>query len=201
MQPDIGQRFLLIAFWAAMLFFAGVALKWLWLSAAASSARARGLFCLFPRFQASAPRQQFFDPEKPDIRWAFRSRPSPMAGCSASARRGNHQVPAAGRPFRLHLLGRRRGIRPRTVRPHRDLVLHTDDQAAAAFGGGARALRAARGRGLGSCLRRAGEGLKRIEVPEAHAGDIVGVTGFEDVFIGETIADTPERDRIALHPD
>src|SRR5258705_742508 len=26
------------------------------------------------------------------------------------------------------------------------------------------------------------EGLKRIEVPEAHAGDIVGLTGFEDVF-------------------
>ena len=32
------------------------------------------------------------------------------------------------------------------------------------------------------------EGLKRIEVQEAHAGDIVGLTGFEDVFIGETIA-------------
>ena len=40
------------------------------------------------------------------------------------------------------------------------------------------------------------EGLKRIEVPEAHAGDIVGLTGFEDVFIGETIVDIP--DRLAL---
>src|SRR5436190_1886023 len=37
------------------------------------------------------------------------------------------------------------------------------------------------------------EGLKRIEVTEAHAGDIVGVTGFDDVFIGETIVDIPER--------
>src|SRR6266700_3537400 len=37
------------------------------------------------------------------------------------------------------------------------------------------------------------EGLKRIEVQEAHAGDIVGVTGFEEVFIGETIVDSPER--------
>ena len=27
-------------------------------------------------------------------------------------------------------------------------------------------------------------GLKRVEVQEAHAGDIVGLTGFEDVFIG-----------------
>jgi GTP-binding protein len=33
------------------------------------------------------------------------------------------------------------------------------------------------------------EGLKRIEIQEAHAGDIIGVTGFEEVFIGETIAD------------
>jgi GTP-binding protein len=31
------------------------------------------------------------------------------------------------------------------------------------------------------------EGMKRIEIKEAHAGDIVGVTGFEDVFIGETL--------------
>jgi len=37
------------------------------------------------------------------------------------------------------------------------------------------------------------EGLKRIEIPEAHAGDVVGLTGFEDVFIGETITDAPER--------
>jgi GTP-binding protein len=34
------------------------------------------------------------------------------------------------------------------------------------------------------------EGLKRIEVTEAHAGDVVGLTGFEDVFIGETITDS-----------
>ena len=39
------------------------------------------------------------------------------------------------------------------------------------------------------------EGLKRVEVDEAHAGDIVGVTGFEDVFIGETLVDNPDRDR------
>jgi GTP-binding protein len=44
------------------------------------------------------------------------------------------------------------------------------------------------------------EGLKRIEVPEAHAGDIVGITGFEDVFIGETIADTPERGALPYLP-
>src|ERR1035437_2219106 len=36
------------------------------------------------------------------------------------------------------------------------------------------------------------EGLKRIEVPDAHAGDVVGLTGFEDVFIGETITDSAD---------
>ena len=44
------------------------------------------------------------------------------------------------------------------------------------------------------------EGLKRIEVPEAHAGDIVGLTGFEDVFIGETVVDNPERPGLPSKP-
>jgi GTP-binding protein len=44
------------------------------------------------------------------------------------------------------------------------------------------------------------EGLKRIEIEEAHAGDIVGLTGFEDVFIGETIADKPERGALPYIP-
>lgn len=33
------------------------------------------------------------------------------------------------------------------------------------------------------------EGLKRIEVTEAHAGDIIALAGMQDVDIGETIAD------------
>ena len=44
------------------------------------------------------------------------------------------------------------------------------------------------------------EGLKRIEIKEAHAGDIVGLTGFEDVFIGETLADKPERGALPYIP-
>ncbi len=44
------------------------------------------------------------------------------------------------------------------------------------------------------------EGLKRVEVGEAHAGDIVGVAGFEDVFIGETIADSPDRGALPYIP-
>jgi GTP-binding protein len=44
------------------------------------------------------------------------------------------------------------------------------------------------------------EGLKRIEVQEAHAGDIVGVTGFEEVFIGETLVDNPERPALPHKP-
>ena len=44
------------------------------------------------------------------------------------------------------------------------------------------------------------EGLKRIEIQEAHAGDIIGLTGFEDVFIGETLADKPERGALPYIP-
>jgi len=44
------------------------------------------------------------------------------------------------------------------------------------------------------------EGLKRIEVSEAHAGDVVGLTGFEDVFIGETITDNMERAPLPFVP-
>jgi GTP-binding protein len=44
------------------------------------------------------------------------------------------------------------------------------------------------------------EGLKRIEIPEAHAGDVVGVAGFEDVFIGETITDNVTRAPLPFVP-
>ncbi len=44
------------------------------------------------------------------------------------------------------------------------------------------------------------EGMKRIEIPEAHAGDIIGITGFEDVFIGETITDSIEREPLPFVP-
>lgn len=36
-------------------------------------------------------------------------------------------------------------------------------------------------------------GLAKVETQHASAGDIVGLCGFEDVFIGETITDTEER--------
>jgi GTP-binding protein len=36
------------------------------------------------------------------------------------------------------------------------------------------------------------EGLKRIEVTEAHAGDIIAIAGMEDVDIGETITDVAD---------
>jgi GTP-binding protein len=44
------------------------------------------------------------------------------------------------------------------------------------------------------------EGMKRIEVQEAHAGDIVGITGFEEVFIGETICDSEARPALPYIP-
>src|SRR5216117_2407329 len=44
------------------------------------------------------------------------------------------------------------------------------------------------------------EGMKRIEIPEAHAGDIIGLTGFEEVFIGETITDSVDREPLPFVP-
>ena len=44
------------------------------------------------------------------------------------------------------------------------------------------------------------EGMKRIEIPEAHAGDIVGITGFEEVFIGESICDSEMRAALPYIP-
>jgi GTP-binding protein len=40
------------------------------------------------------------------------------------------------------------------------------------------------------------EGLDKIQVEAAVEGDIVGIAGFEDVFIGETITDTEERETL-----
>jgi GTP-binding protein len=37
------------------------------------------------------------------------------------------------------------------------------------------------------------EGLQQVQVKHASAGDIVGLTGFEDIFIGETLTDREER--------
>ena len=44
------------------------------------------------------------------------------------------------------------------------------------------------------------DGMKRVEITEAHAGDIVGVSGFEDVFIGETITDSLEAEPLPYKP-
>ncbi len=41
------------------------------------------------------------------------------------------------------------------------------------------------------------QGMEKIELKHAGEGDIVGLCGFEDVFIGETITD--QEDRAALH--
>ena len=41
------------------------------------------------------------------------------------------------------------------------------------------------------------EGLEKVQIEEALSGDIIGLTGFEEVFIGETLTDTEDRE--ALH--
>jgi GTP-binding protein len=36
-------------------------------------------------------------------------------------------------------------------------------------------------------------GLEQVQIKQASAGDIVGITGFEDVYIGETLTDSEQR--------
>ena len=43
-------------------------------------------------------------------------------------------------------------------------------------------------------------GMKRIEIAEASAGDIVGIAGFEEVFIGETLCDSLSRESLPYIP-
>ncbi len=43
-------------------------------------------------------------------------------------------------------------------------------------------------------------GLQRIEKQSASEGDIIGLTGFDDVFIGETITDNPDREPLPFVP-
>ena len=39
-------------------------------------------------------------------------------------------------------------------------------------------------------------GLEKIQIEEAGEGDIVGITGFEEIFIGETLVDNEEREAL-----
>jgi cell division protein FtsW len=47
-QPDVGQTFLLLALWAALLFFAGQSLKWIWAICGGAIGFATAAFFLFP---------------------------------------------------------------------------------------------------------------------------------------------------------
>jgi GTP-binding protein len=40
------------------------------------------------------------------------------------------------------------------------------------------------------------EGLEKVQIQEAFEGDIIGLTGFEEVFIGETLVDSEEREAL-----
>ncbi len=40
------------------------------------------------------------------------------------------------------------------------------------------------------------QGLEKVQIESASEGDIIGLTGFEDVFIGETLVDNEEREAL-----
>lgn len=41
-------------------------------------------------------------------------------------------------------------------------------------------------------------GLKRIEIKEAHAGDIVAIAGLPDIYVGETVCDIGQTERLPI---
>jgi cell division protein FtsW len=51
LQPDVGQSFLLIVLCVAMLFFAGLALKWIWTIGGVTAGLAVAAYALFPHVQ------------------------------------------------------------------------------------------------------------------------------------------------------
>lgn len=60
LQPDVGQTFLLLLMCVAMLFFAGLALKWIWAIGGGAAGLAVLAYFLFPHVQHRV--QQFFHP-------------------------------------------------------------------------------------------------------------------------------------------
>ncbi len=60
LQPDVGQTFLLLMLWAAMLFFAGLALKWVWVISGGAAGLAGMAYLFFPHVQHRV--QQYFHP-------------------------------------------------------------------------------------------------------------------------------------------
>jgi len=62
LQPDVGQTFLLLGMWGAMLYFAGLALKWVWAIGGGAAGLATMAYFLFPHVQHRV--QQYFHPSE-----------------------------------------------------------------------------------------------------------------------------------------
>ena len=142
-EPDVGQTALLLALWAALLFFAGAPLFWMGaLSGGMALAwlRLSGVSACAPPHRAVLRSDRYRLSGRPGAEgvraWRLDRRRS---------RRGHDQIPHSRRAFRLHLRGGGRGVRPRPVRRDRAPVLRPDGAAAAALGAAARSLRATRG--------------------------------------------------------
>jgi cell division protein FtsW len=66
LQPDVGQTFLMLALWAALLFFSGLTLKWIWAIGGGSTGLAVMAFLLFSHVRRRVLQflAQFFDPHQ-----------------------------------------------------------------------------------------------------------------------------------------
>lgn len=61
LQPDVGQTFLLLGLWGAMLFFAGLSARWIWAIGGGAAGLASLAYLLFPHVHHRV--QQFFHPD------------------------------------------------------------------------------------------------------------------------------------------
>ncbi|MDE2183621.1 MAG: cell division protein FtsW [Alphaproteobacteria bacterium] len=62
LEPDVGQSFLLVALWGALLFFAGMSLKWIWAIGGGSAGLGMAAYFLFPHVHHRV--EQFLHPDQ-----------------------------------------------------------------------------------------------------------------------------------------
>ena len=63
LQPDVGQTFLLLALWGALLFFNGISLVWIGMLAGSTAILGLAAYFVFPHVHHRI--DQFFDPQQP----------------------------------------------------------------------------------------------------------------------------------------
>ena len=164
LQPDFGQTMLIALVWGALFFLAGMRLIWVFgLGGAAIGGIAVAYFTI-PHVTRRI--QRFLDP---GLRRHLQHRSGARILLArrlvrARSRRGNGQAHPAGKPYRLRICGRGRGVRHRALPPSGRLVrIHRD--------AGAATRHARRGSVRAFCGGRARNSV-RTAIGDQHGGEL-----------------------------